>query len=1262
MKMKNVIKPDLKYTLKQISIAQMDVDDLNFNILSNHLVPFSMRTFDASFNNLVTGQGKFGVTDFSFLRFFDSSFQAGYAGIWSVIDPPSWIISNRTANFLSAVEVNKETDPVLGISLDDVFGTPTPQEVIELAPRSKASTLTQDKITVHDGINTKLKPTDPIVLARKETSTEADDDDDDDDDDNDNDNDDVGGDGAFPLTASDVANLKNLVNGLAGGEDNDALGIRDLEGTGNNRVHLDYGSADQPFIRLTDAHYGAWNETTQNRDINPLFSGLDPRAISDALGAQEANLSGNAAGVNSLFTAFGQYFDHGLDFLGKGGNGTIQIGTPGSVPNPADLTRGTVDSIDANGIPQHLNKTSPFADQNQTYGSNELVGQFLREGDGLGGFTGKLLEGGVDPSNPNFKLLPTLSELILHHWNNNTLFTDSSLPGDHRVAFREYFAGLVDSNGVINQAMLPAMTSNFMGSGFALLLDTNPFINLLDHYVAGDGRANENIALTAIHNIWERNHNFHVNALLEAGFNGTAEELFQAAKIINEAEYQRVIYTDFADKLLGGMRGEGDHGFAEYNPEVDARVSHEFAVAAYRFGHSLIGQTLTVLDAEGNATQVPLFDAFLNPTNDTSAFNFPKSQLPYSPQPGYEQLGAAGIIAGGVVQPAEEVDVNIVDAVRNDLVRMSADVFAFDVAREWDVGLGSMNQIRADLMASLDPYVKEAVSFAGDLTPYGSWEDFQARNNLSDTVIAQFKKAYPDLVLEDSQIADFLAANPGYKLVNGNTVKGIDRVDLFVGGLAEKHINGGVVGQTFWVIIHEQLDRIQEGDRLYYLDRVEHLDLYEVIEEQGFAGIVARNTGLTNLPENIFGTSQLDKPPVIAHNNVVLNGGNGIDILNGGLGNDVLNGGGGNDTLNGGAGNDILNGGLGADVMVGGLGNDIYVVDNNGDVVTEGLNGGTDTVQTTLHNYTLTNNVENLVFTGTGAFTGRGNAIANTITGGSGNDFLYGMGGNDTLNGGAGNDVLDGGEGADNLQGGTGNDKMTGGEGNDRLDGGEGADLMVGGLGNDTYIVDNNGDVVTEGLNGGIDAVQTALHNYTLTNNVETLVFTGTGAFTGRGNAIANTITGGSGNDFLYGMGGNDTLYGGAGNDALDGGDGADNLQGGAGNDKLTGGAGNDRLEGGQGDDIMTGGAGNDTFVFSAGFGRDRITSGFDSNPSGGQDYLDVSLFGIGVANFASSVKIAGGTGNSTVITIGDPVNANVITLENVNSKSVNIDDFILIG
>jgi hypothetical protein len=116
------------------------------------------------------------------------------------------------------------------------------------------------------------------------------------------------------------------------------------------------------------------------------------------------------------------------------------------------------------------------------------------------------------------------------------------------------------------------------------------------------GGGNENFALTAVHTVWARNHNFHVEKLLDAGFAGTAEEVFQAAKMINEAEYQRVVFTEFADKLIGGIRGDGDHGHAGYNPDATAAISHEFAAAVYRVGHSLIGQTMTVLDADGNST------------------------------------------------------------------------------------------------------------------------------------------------------------------------------------------------------------------------------------------------------------------------------------------------------------------------------------------------------------------------------------------------------------------------------------------------------------------------------------------------------------------------------------------------------------------------------------------------------------------------------------------------------------------------------------
>jgi Ca2+-binding RTX toxin-like protein len=95
----------------------------------------------------------------------------------------------------------------------------------------------------------------------------------------------------------------------------------------------------------------------------------------------------------------------------------------------------------------------------------------------------------------------------------------------------------------------------------------------------------------------------------------------------------------------------------------------------------------------------------------------------------------------------------------------------------------------------------------------------------------------------------------------------------------------------------------------------------------------------------------------------------------------------------------------------------------------EAVNSGTDTVRTALASYTLgtTNgsaNVENLVYTGTAAFTGNGSALNNVITGSTGVDTLNGLAGNDTLDGGAGNDVLNGGAGADVLIGGAGNDRF----------------------------------------------------------------------------------------------------------------------------------------------------------------------------------------------------------------------------------------------
>src|SRR5262249_47055572 len=65
----------------------------------------------------------------------------------------------------------------------------------------------------------------------------------------------------------------------------------------------------------------------------------------------------------------------------------------------------------------------------------------------------------------------------------------------------------------------------------------------------------------------------------------------------------------------------------------------------------------------------------------------------------------------------------------------------------------------------------------------------------------------------------------------------------------------------------------------------------------------------------------------------------------------------------GGVGNDTLDGGGGADTLIGGAGDDTYIVNNAGVRIIEGINAGTDTVQSSIST-TLGANLENLTLTG----------------------------------------------------------------------------------------------------------------------------------------------------------------------------------------------------------------------------------------------------------------------------------------------------------
>ena len=96
-------------------------------------------------------------------------------------------------------------------------------------------------------------------------------------------------------------------------------------------------------------------------------------------------------------TLFGQFFDHGLDLVGKGTGAenvyiTLKADDPlyvaSSPTNFMVLTRATNVNIQAgpdnilgtnDDTRQHANSTTPFVDQNQTYTSHASHQAFLRE-------------------------------------------------------------------------------------------------------------------------------------------------------------------------------------------------------------------------------------------------------------------------------------------------------------------------------------------------------------------------------------------------------------------------------------------------------------------------------------------------------------------------------------------------------------------------------------------------------------------------------------------------------------------------------------------------------------------------------------------------------------------------------------------------------------------------------------------------------------------------------------------------------------------
>jgi len=264
----------------------------------------------------------------------------------------------------------------------------------------------------------------------------------------------------------------------------------------------------------------------------------------------------------------------------------------------------------------------------------------------------------------------------------------------------------------------------------------------------------------------------------------------------------------------------------------------------------------------------------------------------------------------------------------------------------------------------------------------------------------------------------------------------------------------------------------------------------------------------------------------------------------------------------------------------GGAGDDIYVVDSSSDVVVENSGEGTDEVRVTASSYTLSNNVENLTFIG------------------SGNTVLIGNGSNNLIIGGVGDDTLSGAAGSDTL---------VGGGGGDSFDGGLDIDIVNYATATAAVYVD-----ITNGIASGYATGSTFI-------SVEGFI----------GSIYADTLMGGSDVDTIAGNDGDDLLQGNTGNDTVDGGSGNDTVRGGQDDDVLVGGSGDDFVSGDRGSDTVTGGSGADIFHTWGAAGLDRVLD--FSTSDGDRVQLDAGT-SYSVSQVGSDTVIDMGSGNQMVL------------------------------
>jgi Animal haem peroxidase/Cellulose binding domain len=563
--------------------------------------------------------------------------------------------------------------------------------------------------------------------------------------------------------------------------------VESLDGGGNNVNNPAFGQSNRPYARVGTAHYAD--------GIGSPQTGPNARAASNRIIQDTHQNVFSERRVSQWGWTWGQFLDHTFGLRAGDGPTATAFNIPFQAGDPMEDFSSNLGVIAVNrsaqsagtgtstANPRQQTNTLPsYIGGNPVYGATNARLDWLRDGS---------LDG--NPAN-----------------NQATLM----LPNGYLP--RKTARG--------NPAAAPAMD-----------VDGRLLANPNSAAVAGDARANENIALTATHTLFAREHNRIVGLLPNTL---SQEDRFQIARRVVIAEEQYITYQEFLPAM-----GVALPRYTGYKNNINTALSNEFATVGYRAHSQIHGEfELEVDQGTYTAAQLAAFEAqgleVENPSPENPAevaIAIPLNVAFFNPDL-LQALGADHMLQAIGAESQYNNDENIDDALRSVLFQVPVagntdcldgptqpecftgvnDLGAIDIQRARDHGIGTYNQLRAAYGLPAQTSFTAITGEATDTFPPGLNADTPA--SLEVASLADIDGTPIDLNDEDAvantATRDVRRTTTAARLraVYGNT----NSIDAFTGMIAEKHVPGAEFGELQLAIWTREFQRLRDGDRFFY--------------------------------------------------------------------------------------------------------------------------------------------------------------------------------------------------------------------------------------------------------------------------------------------------------------------------------------------------------------------------------------------------------------------------------------------------------------